>query len=81
MSVRSDLLVWYQLSIGDSYNPGLLMSLRKKLASILEKTAEVLKEDDTKERLHLALVERQNKIDERVLRLRRSLSKVISPDE
>ena len=48
------------------------MSLRKKLASILEKTAEVLKEDDTKERLHLALVERQNKIDERVLRLRRS---------
>ena len=57
------------------------MSLRKKLASILEKTAEVLEEDDTKERLHLALVERQNKIDERVLRLRRSLSKVISPDE
>ena len=79
--MRSDLLVWYQLSIGDSYNPGLLMSLRKKLASILEKTAEVLKEDDSKERLHLALVERQNKIDERVLRLRRSLSKVISPDE
>ena len=57
------------------------MSLRKKLASILENTAKVLKEDDTKERLHLALVERQNKIDERVLRLRRSLSKVISPDE
>ena len=57
------------------------MSLRKKLASILEKTAKVLKEDDIKERLQLALVERQNKIDDRVLRLRRSVSKVISPDE
>jgi len=57
------------------------MSLRKKLASILENTARVLKEDDTKERLQLALIERQNKIDDRVLRLRRSVSKVISPDE
>jgi|TARA_R100001082_G_scaffold78973_1_gene46394 hypothetical protein len=57
------------------------MSLRKKLASLLEGTAKVLKEDDTKERLQLALIDRQNKIDDRVLRLRRSISKVISPDE
>ena len=57
------------------------MSLRHKLASVLEGTAKLLKEDDTKERLQLALVERQNKIDDRVLRLRRSISKVISPDE
>ena len=79
--MRSDLLVWYQLPIGGSHNPGLLMSLRKKLASLLEGTAKVLKEDDTKERLQLALIDRQNKIDDRVLRLRRSISKVISPDE
>ena len=57
------------------------MSLRKKLASLLEGTAKVLKKDDTKERLQLALIDRQNKIDDRVLRLRRSISKVISPDE
>ena len=57
------------------------MSLRKKLASLLEGTAKVRKEDDTKERLQLALIDRQNKIDDRVLRLRRSISKVISPDE
>ena len=57
------------------------MSLRKKLASLLEGTAKVLKEDDTKERLQLALIDRQIKIDDRVLRLRRSISKVISPDE